>query len=148
MTLWCLTAVLLVPAGSRLQSVRELDPSAIVRLTNESRRQAKLEPLRVDDKLAAAARAKLADMLKRDYFAHRSPEGREPWSFVRAAGYRYSFVGENLARGYTSEADLQRGWMRSRRHRANILSRHYADIGVATRNGVAVVLFGKPADQE
>ena len=113
-------------------------------LTNESRRQAGLPPVSVDDKLMAAARAKLFDMLKRDYFAHRAPDGRQPWAFMRAAGYRFQVAAENLARGYDDEPALQRAWMKSRGHRANILNPQFTEIGVADANGIVVVMFARP----
>jgi uncharacterized protein YkwD len=124
-----------------------LDARDIVRLTNESRRQAGLPPVTVDDKLTAAARAKLFDMLRRDYFAHETPDGRQPWTFLRAAGYRFQAAAENLAKGYDNEPELQEAWMKSRGHRANILNPLFTEIGVADANGIVVVLFGRPAPQ-
>jgi uncharacterized protein YkwD len=121
-----------------------LDPRHIVALTNESRHKAGLPPVVVDDRLMAAARAKLFDMLKQDYFAHVTPDGRQPWAFLQAAGYRYQAAAENLAKGFESEPELQRAWMRSRGHRANILNPLFTEIGVADANGIVVVIFGRP----
>jgi uncharacterized protein YkwD len=117
----------------------------ILGLTNESRRRAGLPPVAMDERLMAAARAKLFDMLKQDYFAHRTPDGRQPWAFMQAAGYRYQMAAENLAKGYDNEPELQRAWMKSRGHRANILNPHFTEIGVADANGIVVVMFGRPA---
>jgi uncharacterized protein YkwD len=121
-----------------------LDTRRIVDLTNESRREEGLAPLHVDEQLTAAARAKLFDMLKRDYFAHRSPDGRPPWAFMQAAGYRFLMAAENLAKGYESETELQRAWMRSKGHRANILNPRFTEMGVADAQGIVVVMFGRP----
>ena len=93
----------------------------------------------------AAARAKLFDMLRRDYFAHRTPDGRQPWAFMQAAGYAFQIAGENLAKGFDNEPELQRAWMKSRGHRANILNPLFTEIGVADANGIVVVMFGRPA---
>jgi uncharacterized protein YkwD len=123
-----------------------LEPSRVVELTNRSRAEARLAPLAVSPALTAAARAKLEDMLRRDYFEHRTPDGRQPWWFMQAAGYRLRAAGENLAKGYRTEIELQRGWMKSRAHRRNILSRDFTEIGVAAGSGVAVVMFGRPLD--
>jgi uncharacterized protein YkwD len=122
-----------------------LDLRHIVALTNESRHKAGLPPVVVEARLMAAARAKLFDMLKGDYFAHRTPDGRQPWAFLQAAGYRYQAAAENLAKGYESEPELQRAWMNSRGHRANILNPVFTEIGVADANGIVVVMFGRPA---
>jgi uncharacterized protein YkwD len=125
-----------------------LDPSRVVELTNQARAEARLAPLAVNPALTAAARAKLEDMLRRDYFEHRTPDGRQPWWFMQAAGYRLRMAGENLAKGYRTETDLQRGWMKSKPHRKNILNRDFTEIGVAAGSGVAVVMFGRPMDTE
>jgi uncharacterized protein YkwD len=136
-------------AGSRdrpaTAAVREsVAPDAVVALTNESRRREHLDPLKVNAKLTAAANRKLDDMIQRAYFEHRSPDGRQPWDFMWAAGYPYQYAGENLAHGYRDAAAQQQGWMHSRKHRENILNAHYTEIGVAARDGYAVVMFGRP----
>ena len=126
-------------------TVREtVAPDAVVALTNESRRREHLDPLKVNAKLTAAANRKLDDMIQRAYFEHRSPDGRQPWDFIWTAGYCYRYAGENLAHGYQDAAAQQQGWMDSRKHRENILNEHYTEIGVAARNGYAVVMFGRP----
>jgi uncharacterized protein YkwD len=125
-----------------------LDPARVVELTNHSRAEARLAPLAVNGALMAAARAKLADMRRRGYFDHRTPDGRQPWWFMQAAGYRIRAAGENLAKGYRTETDLQRGWMKSKPHRRNILNRDFTEIGVAADAGLAVVMFGRPADSK
>jgi len=131
--------------GVRAAHADPLDVRHIVALTNESRRQAGLPPVTVDERLVAAARAKLFDMLKQDYFDHRTPDGRQPWAFMQAAGYRFQMAAENLAKGYDNEPELQQAWMKSRGHRANILNPLFTEIGVADANGIVVVMFGRPA---
>ena len=138
-------AVLLLSPAARPAHADPLDARHIVRLTNESRRQAGLPPVAIDDRLMAAAKAKLFDMLMHDYFAHRTPDGRQPWAFMQAAGYAFQTAGENLAKGYDNEPELQRAWMKSRGHRANILNPLFTEIGVADANGIVVVMFGRPA---
>ncbi|MBK8269107.1 MAG: CAP domain-containing protein [Planctomycetes bacterium] len=56
--------------------------------------------------LRAAANAHSEDMLVRDYFAHRNPDGDNPGDRVRANGYVWNLVGENLAwNGTTASLD-------------------------------------------
>jgi uncharacterized protein YkwD len=142
-------AVCVLATAAPVRADRDrLDPSLVVALTNRSRAEARLAPLTVNAALTQAARAKLADMLRRDYFEHRTPDGRQPWWFMQAAGYRLRAAGENLAKGYRTELELQRGWMKSKPHRNNILSRDFTEIGVAVDAGVAVVMFGRPMDTE
>ena len=140
-----LAAAIVLAAPVRVAHADPLDAGRIVRLTNESRRQAGVKPVTMDERLMAAARAKLFDMLKKDYFAHRAPDGRQPWAFMLAAGYRFQAAAENLAKGYDNEPELQRAWMKSRGHRAIILNPQFTEIGVADANGIVVVMFGRPA---
>jgi len=144
LTAVALLASLLTPVAGAARA-DPLDARQIVALTNESRRRAGVAPVRVDDRLTAAAKAKLFDMLKRDYFAHRTPDGRQPWAFMQAAGYRFQAAAENLAKGYDDERELQASWMRSHGHRANILNPQFTEIGVADANGIVVVMFARPA---
>src|SRR3954471_11879552 len=73
-----LAAAVVLAAPARIAHADPLDAGRIVRLTNGSRRQAGVKPVTMDERLMAAARAKLFDMLKKDYFAHRAPDGRQP----------------------------------------------------------------------
>ena len=122
-----------------------LDARLIVDLTNASRRDARLPPLVMDERLMAAARAKLFDMIKGDYFDHVTPDGRKPWTFMHAAGYPYVTAAENLAKGFDSAIEVQEAWMHSQGHRANILNDRFTEMGVADANGIVVVMFGRPA---
>jgi uncharacterized protein YkwD len=141
-----LAAWIALPVGVRAQAGDVIDPTRVVELTNRSRADARLAPLAVSPRLTAAAEAKLDDMLARRYFEHRTPDGRQPWWFIREAGYRIHHAAENLAKGYFTETDLQRDWMRSRGHRANILGKNFTEIGVASRHDLVVVMFGRPMD--
>jgi uncharacterized protein YkwD len=51
-----------------------------------------------------------------------------PYSMILHFSYRY--IGENLALGYKSPAEVVAAWMKSDGHRANLLSDNYSDIGV------------------
>jgi uncharacterized protein YkwD len=118
---------------------------------NEDRAQFGLPALKLDHTLNLAAFAKAEDMLAKEYFAHVSPEGVRPWEWFKALGYNYSFAGENLAIGFEDSEDLEQSWMDSPKHRANLLSENYRDMGVAIvyRNGqkIIVQLFGSRLDQ-
>lgn len=101
-----------------------------LQLVNEARAGQGLAPLRLDDALNRAAQAHADDMLKRDYFAHASPEGDSVRDRYRAAGGApVRRVAENLGRSFDTTgppaADVVRrlhdGWMQSPGHRENIL---------------------------
>ncbi|WP_202638535.1 CAP domain-containing protein [Bailinhaonella thermotolerans] len=107
---------------------------AVVRLTNEAREDAGCAPLRVDERLARAARAHSADMAEHDYFSHTSKDGRSPWDRIRAEGYDQPGA-ENIARGYGGPQAVMKGWLKSPGHRANILNCKLKAIGVGVQEG-------------
>jgi uncharacterized protein YkwD len=94
-----------------------------------------LSPLTLDARLAAAAEAHSADMVRRDFFAHESPDGRQVWDRAVAAGYAYRKVAENIAAGQRTADEVVRGWMASQGHRANILDRDLTQIGIGRAEG-------------
>jgi uncharacterized protein YkwD len=116
--------------------------AAVLCLLNGERRDRGLGTLKVNRKLGKAASAQAADMVKREYFSHRNPEGRNSTDRIRSAGYmsgggRWT-VGENLAWGVgelASARGLVNAWMNSPPHRANILKPAYREVGIAIAMG-------------
>lgn len=104
--------------------------------TNMKRANAGLTALRINDSLSAAAAQKARDMFVKNYWAHFSPDGKSPWDFVTAAGYRYAIAGENLAKNFSTSQSVVDAWMASPTHRENIMKPQYRDIGFAIVNGV------------
>ena len=123
-----------------------LSQQQILDLVNRDRLAHGLSELSLDPTLNLAALAKAQDMLSKDYFAHTSPEGATPWHWFTSLGYKYTYAGENLAEGFSDASDLEKSWMASPGHRANILSPHYSDVGLAIVNfnntNLVVQLFG------
>jgi len=127
--------------------------SAIFDLTNTDRKLNNLQELTLDPTLTAVAQAKANDMAAKGYFAHTSPEGKSPWYWFKEVGYQFSYAGENLAIDFSDSADVERAWMNSPTHRANILNDHFTQIGVALAVGnynghqttYVVQEFGTPA---
>lgn len=107
----------------------------IIDRTNAKRLENGLVPLRVDGDLTEAAEKKAQDMFSKDYWAHVSPDGVRPWSFITELGYDYVYAGENLAKDFQNSSDVLAAWLASPSHRANLLSARYEDIGVAVVNG-------------
>lgn len=130
-----------------------ITPENIVNLTNQTRVNLGLPPLTVSDKLAQAAAAKAQDMAVNKYFAHVSPSGLTPWSWMINAGYKYKYAGENLAVHFTTAEGVQEGWLASPSHRANIVNQNYTEIGIGVALGefegypttFVVQMFGTPA---
>ncbi|GAA3770172.1 hypothetical protein GCM10022403_001900 [Streptomyces coacervatus] len=107
----------------------------VVDLTNRERARAGLPPLAVDPLLATAAQAHSADMVARAFYSHTSPEGGQPWDRAAAAGARRRSIGENIACGQRSPAEVVDGWMNSPGHRANILKPAFTHIGIGFAGG-------------
>ncbi|MER7055650.1 CAP domain-containing protein [Streptomyces sp. NPDC000351] len=107
----------------------------VVDLTNRERAGAGLPALAVDARLTRAAQAHSADMVARDFYSHTDPDGGKPWDRAAAAGATRRTVGENIACGQRSPADVVEGWMNSPGHRANILKADFTHIGIGLAGG-------------
>jgi uncharacterized protein YkwD/stress response protein SCP2 len=107
----------------------------VVELTNAERARAGLPALAVDPLLAAAAQAHSTDMVARAFYSHTSPDGSQPWDRAAAAGSRRRTIGENIACGQRSPAQVVEGWMNSPGHRANILKPAFTHIGIGLAGG-------------
>ena len=92
-------------------------------------------PVRLSATLASVALGHAADMAKHDYFEHRDLAGHSPADRVRAAGYRETLVGENIAYGPQSADEVVRGWLDSPGHCENIMDPRFAEMGVAYAAG-------------
>jgi len=101
----------------------------LLRLTNLERQKAGVPALKLSNQLNQAAQNHADDMTKNNYFSHTGLNGSKPSDRAKAAGYNYSYVGENIAAGNTSPADVIQGWMNSQGHRENILNSNYTEIG-------------------
>ena len=127
----------------------------IVALTNQKRAENGLHPLSFNGQLASAAGSKAGDMFANNYWAHNSPAGKTPWSFISAAGYRYVYAGENLARDFSDADAVVNAWMNSPSHKENILDKNFREIGVAVSDGkldghdgiLVVQMFGSAISQ-
>jgi hypothetical protein len=131
-----------------------VDQKDLIRLTNVEREKQGLGDLTEDNRLDQAALEKGKNMFAENYWAHYSPSGKDPWGFIQAAGYQFSYAGENLARNFYTSQDVVTAWMNSPTHRENVVNSHYTNIGMAVLNGtllgqptiLIVQEFGKPAD--
>lgn len=106
----------------------------MLQLVNRERIAAGLRPLAPDPELTEVARRHSADMFARGYFAHNTPEGRDPFDRMHEANVRFLTAGENLALAPTLEV-AHRGLMNSPGHRANILNPDFGRVGVGIMDG-------------
>jgi uncharacterized protein YkwD len=109
---------------------------AVVDRMNQVRRSHGLRPLRLNQRLSAAADYHSRDMGRHGYFEHDSISGTPFWRrierFYPSRGFRSWTVGENLLWGTNSygAAFAIREWMNSPPHRQNMLSRRWREVGI------------------
>ena len=111
----------------------EMSHSGLLSGTNGARSANGLAPLNLNNQLNNSAQAKAQDMANKNYWAHVSPDGTQPWYFFDQAGYSYTRAGENLAYGFMTSQAAVDGWMNSPSHRANMLG-DYIDVGFGIVN--------------
>jgi len=121
----------------------EMSISGLVSSTNVERSGSGLSNLTLNSKLNSSAQAKANDMVSKDYWAHNTPSGQEPWVFFDSAGYDYQKAGENLAYGFSTSSNTVVGWMNSPSHRANILDGAYTEVGFGFANSENFVGTGQ-----
>jgi hypothetical protein len=126
--------------------------AVLIDLANADRGALGIGTLTPDPLLTAAAQAKANDMAQKSYFAHFDAAGKSPWDWMHEAGYRYEHAGENLAIQFSESGDVERAWLASPAHRANLLDGRFTQVGIATAEGFyqgqpttfVVQFFGTP----
>jgi uncharacterized protein YkwD len=88
-----------------------------------------------DHAVADVAAAHSRDMAERGYFSHVSPEGRDPFHRLQAAGIAFVAAAENIAYGRDTGDGLFEQWLASPGHRGNMLDCRFTRHGVG-RHGV------------
>src|SRR3569833_639790 len=133
------------PAGHVLFFATSESVSKMLADTNAQRVANNEPPLQLNSLLDKAAAAKAADMASRNYWSHDTPDGNPPWVFVTSTGYSYLKLGENLATGFTTEADAVKGWMASPPHRENLLDPSFTEVGFGFASAPNYVAVHGPA---
>lgn len=102
----------------------------VLELINQERAKLALPALKAQSQLAAAARTHSAEMGCNNYFSHTGLNGSTVASRIEQQGYKWSWVGENIAGGSNTPEAVVQQWMNSAPHKANILSPNFTDAGV------------------
>jgi uncharacterized protein YkwD len=141
--LLCIIAVITKPADQptpsstpSLTQDKKINPSDIDKLqlddlVNSERAAAGLNKLKTDPALADSASEKCNDMVTRNYWDHKDPDGNMPWIVVQKHYGSYRAVGENLSYGTLDADETVKDWMASPTHKENILNPTYQDVGYA-----------------
>jgi uncharacterized protein YkwD len=121
------------------------DARTVLAEVNAHRQGGGCAPLAWSDAASRAAAVHSADMARRGYFSHTSPEGAQPWDRLRAEGLAFSRAAENIARTTAGGRDAVRLWLGSSGHRANIETCAYTHTGIGSAGGYWTQLFFTPA---
>lgn len=140
----------IAPTDSRqvLAYATDVTSGGLLSATNQRRAQAGLAPLAANAQLSQAAQAKATDMANRNYWAHNTPDGVQPWTFIANTGYNYTRAGENLACGFNDSNAVITGWYNSPSHRDNMLGAAYKDVGFGIVNAPAYNCGDFPTSQQ
>jgi len=141
--------IFLLPKIAYLSTIT---PEKLIELTNTERYNAGLPALTANQLLTKAAMDKTQAIFDSQIFNHNI-NGRKFSSWVRDAGYNYSYVGENLAIDFVTSEGIIEAWRNSLLHNKNLLNPYYQEIGIAVIKGsfkmqettVVAEIFGAPA---
>ncbi|MFC7896596.1 CAP domain-containing protein [Streptomyces sp. NPDC057381] len=107
----------------------------VLSLVNEERAAAGCAPVTANARLTRAADDYSDVMASSGVMSHTGPDGSTMTTRVEAAGYQWSTLGENIARGQADAASVMESWMNSPGHRANILNCSFEELGVGVHFG-------------
>jgi uncharacterized protein YkwD len=106
----------------------------MLEMVNRERAASELQPLAPDPEMTEVARKHSADMFRRGYFSHYTPENKDPFERMREDNVKYTTAGENLALAPTLPI-AHNGLMNSPGHRANILRPQFGRLGIGVLDG-------------
>lgn len=106
----------------------------MLEMVNRERAIEGLSPVKADTEMLEVARKHSADMFKRGYFSHYTPEKKDPFDRMREDGVKFRTAGENLAIAPTLKV-AHTGLMNSPGHRANILRPQFGRVGIGILDG-------------
>jgi len=132
-----------MPGQAAVEDLR----AATLCLMNAERTARGLGRLQSEPLLGRVAAGYARQMVRGQFFDHTSPAGSTMLARIKATSYLRDVtswsVGENLAWGTGALATpraMVRAWMQSAEHRANLLDRHFADVGIGVAAGAPVAL--------
>ena len=123
---WLLVIMLV---GTMAAWAQQSTEQQVMELTNADRAQQGLQPLKWDAALSQAATAHAQAMAEQPALSHQYPGEPDLVARAGAAGAHFRSIAENVALAPTADA-LEKEWMHSTPHRANILDPRMNAIGV------------------
>lgn len=106
------------------------------------KRMKSVNKLTWSETLAYSAALHAGEMDKYDYFAHRSKEGLDVGDRLDEIGYKWQYVGENLAIGQKTFDEALKDWMDSDSHCKMIMNSDMKEMGLSRVGKYWVNHFG------
>jgi cysteine-rich secretory family protein len=88
-------------------------------------------PVRLVQALSSIALERSVEMARAGQLDHTAADGSSPADRVRRSGYVARVVGENIAGGVSSAAEVVGGWLESPGHCSNIMDPRFTEMGLA-----------------
>ncbi len=102
------------------------------------------EPLTVDERLQAAAQRHSEDMDANEFMGHVGSDGSGVGERATREGYTWSWIGENVAAGYTTPEGVMAAWLASPGHCSNVMRPEFVDLGVGRAGYSWTQVFARP----
>lgn len=127
--------------------------SEILKLVNEVRAKGcncgneympPVKPLRWNNRLEDAAKTQSDYMQRVRRMTHTGNRGSSPGSRATKAGYKWSFIAENIAAGQLTPKQVVNGWLGSVGHCKNIMNRNATEMGAAKTGKYWTQVFASP----
>ena len=100
----------------------------VIRLVNEERKKAGLNPLEKNEKMMSAAAVRAEEI--NEVFGHTRPNGKACKTVLEELGYEGDYAGENIAGGQKTPEKAVQAWLNSEGHRNNALNPNAKYTGV------------------
>lgn len=114
------------------EALRRINAARAAGQTCGWRRMPPAPPLHWSGALQSVATGHSDDMARRNYFDHRSPEGRTVRDRVTSGThYKFKVLGENLAGGDRELRGAVQGWVESPHHCENLMDPQFTEVAVA-----------------
>jgi len=138
--------------GDKGQVKLSPEEERVFELTNETRKENKLLPYKLNPLLTKLAREHSENMARQNTLSH-TLDDKGPAQRLKEGGYAGIGWGENIyggrGKGTRVAEEAQQWWMTSEGHRKNILSKGFREVGVGivrSERGLLffTVVFGNP----
>lgn len=102
----------------------------VLNLVNAARQRVGAAPLTLAPPLNSAAQNHAQDLANHQRLSHSGSNGSTLRSRIDATGYNWRAIGENVAMGQPTAAEVMNSWMNSPGHRQNLLNPTFTELGL------------------